>query len=555
MTTENKPTFSKDKNTLMAILAIVALITAVVGLAIGNRARETPVNSTLQQPVSYVISTLDGYYLLQNGTTGALDFKSTNATTVVQNAIGNLTTSRTWIETIKFKGNFSISGYITVPSYTALDLDGALLTCVTPHIPFFWLNSGVHDVTIKGGYLNGQKEVNGPPLTTTVSQNESSIYCDQSSYNLNFLNIAINGSTNFGIALMFSYNVLVQGCSINYSYNDGVNLGGAHDCRIIDNQFYYQGHVPIVLSTAYRNTIANNICLYSGQRTTFSSIHVFLGSYFNTIVGNVVGYGNGSGAHGIFVEGYQNTVADNVCTNLGSAYGIYLHDASDNTVTGNVINGTSTKGIGLAQSAHTTHGNIISDNTIAYCQDGIFVSGSSVYQNTIQNNHIVNNTRYGIYVVSATPTYTYILNNDISNNTSTGIRLEPGNYTYITGNTVYGNGGWGIHIVAATSGNNYIKNNVITNNTSGAISNSGTSTIIQYNVGFVTENSGSAVNATATTFSITHGLAGTPTGVWCSFNTTAVTAWTWTATSSTITVTMVGPNNNVTCYWKAEYQP
>lgn len=72
---------------------------------------------------------------------------------------------------------------------------------------------------------------------------------------------------------------------------------------------------------------------------------------------------------------------------------------------------------------------------------------------------------------------------------------------------------------------------------------------------YVTENSGSAVNATATTFSITDGLAGTPTGVWCSFNSTEITAYTWTVTSSTITVTVVGMTGNTTCYWQAVYVP
>lgn len=86
------------------------------------------------------------------------------------------------------------------------------------------------------------------------------------------------------------------------------------------------------------------------------------------------------------------------------------------------------------------------------------------------------------------------------------------------------------------------------------------SSIMQKNIHanpyFVTENSGSSVNATDTTFSITHGLSGTPIGVWYSFNSTDILAAKWTSTSSTITVTVTGmASANYTCYWKAEYVP
>jgi hypothetical protein len=94
-------------------------------------------------------------------------------------------------------------------------------------------------------------------------------------------------------------------------------------------------------------------------------------------------------------------------------------------------------------------------------------------------------------------------------------------------------------------------------------------TCLVYNLGGVRswrsypvyQNSGSAVNATATTFLITHGLSGTPSyghgGVWCSFNTTAITGWTWTANSTTITVTFTGTNlpKVIACYWIAKYTP
>jgi hypothetical protein len=80
---------------------------------------------------------------------------------------------------------------------------------------------------------------------------------------------------------------------------------------------------------------------------------------------------------------------------------------------------------------------------------------------------------------------------------------------------------------------------------------------IKGNIGFVTENSGTATNTTATTFVFNHGLASTSTGVWASFKTTQIDAWKWTAKTQ-ITITVVNSATSdqiVACYWKAEYVP
>jgi len=95
-------------------------------------------------------------------------------------------------------------------------------------------------------------------------------------------------------------------------------------------------------------------------------------------------------------------------------------------------------------------------------------------------------------------------------------------------------------------------------NSGTGLSNSGTGNTINYNLGFVTENSGMVVNASATTWTITHGLASNATFVSCSFNSTEIDAWKWTSTSTTITVTCL---NSATadairaCYWYAIHKP
>jgi len=138
--------------------------------------------------------------------------------------------------------------------------------------------------------------------------------------------------------------------------------------------------------------------------------------------------------------------------------------------------------------------------------------------------------------------------------TGDGIDLGDSENCTVTGGAWNDNGGYGIR---EASGANYnvIVGTVVLDNTAGGMVIVGSNTTVKNNVGFVTENSGTATNTTATTFVFNHGLAGTPIGVWASFNTTEITGWTWTATSSQITITVVGMTDDRTCYWTAIYKP
>jgi hypothetical protein len=126
-----------------------------------------------------------------------------------------------------------------------------------------------------------------------------------------------------------------------------------------------------------------------------------------------------------------------------------------------------------------------------------------------------------------------------------------GNYLWLSGLQRYG------IYVGANCANFTIRDNNLVGNDDGAlyIGSSDVDSIVKGNIGFVTENSGMVVNASATTWTITHGLAGTPTFVSCSFNSTNSDMWKWTSTSTTITVTATATEAVVACYWYAEYKP
>jgi hypothetical protein len=111
-------------------------------------------------------------------------------------------------------------------------------------------------------------------------------------------------------------------------------------------------------------------------------------------------------------------------------------------------------------------------------------------------------------------------------------------------NTTY----YAIDIVSGTR--NLIEGGLV----DGLIRNLGDKTIFRDITNFVTENSGATTISASTTVTFNHGLAGTPTGVWASFSSTAVTGWKWTATSTSVTIT-VTPSGTYTVYWYAEYKP
>jgi len=83
----------------------------------------------------------------------------------------------------------------------------------------------------------------------------------------------------------------------------------------------------------------------------------------------------------------------------------------------------------------------------------------------------------------------------------------------IIGNLCRNNSGYGV-LESGTANYNTVQSNSLRNNTTGALSVSGANTKVMDNIGYVTENSGTATVANGqTTVTVTHGLATTPTRV------------------------------------------
>jgi hypothetical protein len=87
--------------------------------------------------VGYIIYSNGTTYFMKNGTTGQIDFSSSNTSAVINNAIGNLTTGRTWQETIVLKGDLGYVTDVSVPNYTRVVGEDAKVTLAAGQTQMF----------------------------------------------------------------------------------------------------------------------------------------------------------------------------------------------------------------------------------------------------------------------------------------------------------------------------------------------------------------------------------------------------------------------------------
>jgi hypothetical protein len=236
---------------------------------------------------------------------------------------------------------------------------------------------------------------------------------------------------------------------------------------------------------------------------------------------------NNNGGYGLHLTSWFNTVTQCIA-DQNIRGGIEI--GSYGTVTSCRLGGAGDSETGIDAEGNNM---LISSNNIDSFTNGVYLAGSN---STITDNLVFKCSSYGVYLSGGT-TDQKVFGNKIYDCVAS-IRLDT---PTISHPIIMGNDWTGCADPTVSA----------------------TDPIILNNIGFdgtpwgKMENSGSATNATASTFNIGHGLIGTPTGVWASFSTAAVSGWTWTANSTTMTVTVAGTGlpSSMTVYWKAEYNP
>jgi parallel beta-helix repeat protein len=273
-------------------------------------------------------------------------------------------------------------------------------------------------------------------------------------------------------------NNLIEGC---------VNSGIRHGRTIADNYVYGCGAVAgdaAIIGSDSAYTIVNNY-VYDARHT---GIHVWSGLDAGNllVVGNVV---RNAAERGIMIEDAANThggtVANNIvyggCTQAG-IYSIRDYVA----ITGNSVSSVTGAGIQLSDA----HNNTVGNNTIYDSSlDGISLWASTHCQ-------IISNLLAGCAKAAHIPNITLL-------STST--------HNLIALNLMQSSAGHGIVEGAAVDDYNTIINNKLISITGNEIDIQGINSTARGNVGFVTENSGTATLSSAdTSIVVNHGLDVTP---------------------------------------------
>jgi len=412
----------------------------------------------LKSPYSYIVWRNGSTYYARNGTTGEIEFKSTNATATIQYAINSLPDSggkifikagtyvidsTIWVN----KSNISIcgEGSSTILSGSS-SLNNAIMTVRKDASTSDWL----HNIEIAHLTFDGTNM----PRTTydSILKALHGRYVER----LNVHNLIVKNTPATGIGIdqikySWIHHNYIEGCGTSgeAAGGNGIGIGVASDYNIISDNIIYD--------------VANNGIL----------VEAFGYAHYYIISNNEVLYCDGAGVR---LDGIaQFLITDN----------ILYHNK----------NGIQISKIEWASSTVYSQQGLITDNLIYYSNThGIRIPYSSSKQIYIEHNWIKLSQHYGIYT-----------------NTDDDV---------------------------------YIVGNIFVLNTDGAISTgTGINPVIEDNIGYTTENSGSAEitgDGSTTSFTISHGLSTTPSIVLITPTNQSMASATWwvsAKSSTTFTIT------------------
>lgn len=198
---------------------------------------------------SYIIYTDATYYYMKNGTTGRIDYSSTNASQVINNALGNLTSGRSYTQTVIMKGNFSVDSPLLLKNYTKLIIDGKLTASANMEaIIECYDDVAFEHITVEGGILDGNKDFGvvcgGINFTTT----------GDSSF-LDLQHIKVYYTENTGVHLQKMVAGFVDDVSVLYCDSMGFYFSVVSDSKILNI-----GTTNVALENVYLSYCQTNYC-------------------------------------------------------------------------------------------------------------------------------------------------------------------------------------------------------------------------------------------------------------------------------------------------------
>jgi hypothetical protein len=442
---------------------------------------------------SYIITTDGlGWYQAVNGTDGSISWSSTNQTIVIQNAINGLTVGRTWQETIILKGDLGT----TVGNITV-----ANYTAIIGDEAKLMLASGGFAVFIQPPSDLTKFTLSGVNFTSAQAGNGYGLYF--------FIYDGTWRAVENGLIEKNEFNNFAVGIDIIAGRGNSGEAVVSKSVLIKQNSFVNcSGIAGLEIEAGYNADVSNNnfIMLATGQ----------LGMFCED--------GGGNSFHDNFVSGIGGANTDR---------GFAIAYQNNDEIYGNYFGYLGGAAIDVGYATRPVNDIIISGNNFDHCQGPVIALGRYNINGYVKGFQIIGNNFY-------TSGYMFFA----GNGPNTGIVMN---------NWFNGYGSPYLAYITGTEYNITIKNNYY-EGISAPVFGTGT-LVISGNTGFVTENSFSGTS-TASTAVLNHGLASNATYVWVSFDTSAITGYTWTSTSTQVTITPTGTlPESWTCYVKAEYKP
>ena len=395
-----------------------------------------------------------------------------------------------------------------------------------------------------------------------------------------------NGIYTISSPIIIKYdNIIIQGESHNAILKATSDLaqgnGIIHDYGVIDENWRISNVIIRDLTIDGNNNtvpMAHGIWFRKADRCVFTNIFV---KDVNTA--DRIDYPKG-GALDMGADTYQCAIVNCIGTNCKAREGELHICGHGGILADNIVWNSQATEAALKGPRYT--GTIVNNVVYNAANDGIRIEGP----NTVVGNYIYFATDYGIHVMPYPEVKgAAIVGNCVEYSGKDGIRIE-NDYITVSSNWVRANGkqsttSGGIILVDAsycvltdnlcfddqttktqvfgisetgTSDYNLIANNLVTPNKTYTIQQIvGANTKVHGNLGYRTENSGTAtIPSGQTSVTFAHGLAGTPTSVVLGPTHTEVADAVWSADDTNITITVpsaVTADRQIS--WYAKYKP
>lgn len=317
----------------------------------------------------------------------------------LQDAINALDSSRTYKQTVKVRGTYTLTTQLNVSNFTVLDLtDAKLIMGPGANVGAIrnknWGENDIdHDIDIIGG------EIDGSAMTAETDDGMVSL---RGGYNFSVRNMYVHNGWGFGGIYVTGSNHEISGNTISNmrhttdQYGTGIYVTGTgtYNIKVSDNDIINNAGTGIFLEDRTNNvTVSNNYLKNNSNGINSDASNQEPGNRNIIIMGNNIPSSRDRCI--LFGTTNHSIITANICGGGGLYDNIYISGSYNNSVTNNIVINAGYDGISLSA---TTSENIVTDNfgddTQTTHTQGYHILDSGV-RNIVYNNYLSSRYRIG----------------------------------------------------------------------------------------------------------------------------------------------------------------